>query len=192
MKKIIEQRFKEHIAVSSKSLLECQDQIIKVSNLLIEVLESGNKLLICGNGGSAADSQHFAAELVSSFSKNKNRNGIPAIALTTDTSVITAYSNDFDFEGVFARQVNALGFPGDCLVVLSTSGNSKNCIKAVEEAKAKGLRTVALLGDSGLLRNLADQVISVPSSNTQNIQEMHILTYHILSELIEEVLFPNK
>lgn len=192
MKKIIEQRFKEHIAVSSKSLLECQDQIIKVSNLLIEVLESGNKLLICGNGGSAADSQHFAAELVSSFSKNKNRNGIPAIALTTDTSVITAYSNDFDFEGIFARQVNALGFPGDCLVVLSTSGNSKNCIKAVEEAKAKGLRTVALLGDSGLLRNLADQVISVPSSNTQNIQEMHILTYHILSELIEEVLFPNK
>ena len=192
MKKIIEQRFKEHIAVSSKSLLECQDQIIKVSNLLIEVLESGNKLLICGNGGSAADSQHFAAELVSSFSKNKNRNGIPAIALTTDTSVITAYSNDFDFEGIFARQVNALGFPGDCLVVLSTSGNSKNCIKAVEEAKAKGLRTVALLGDSGLLRNLADQVISVPSSNTQNIQEMHILTYHILSELIEEVLFPSK
>lgn len=192
MKKIIEQRFKEHIAVSSKSLLECQDQIIKVSNLLIEVLKSGNKILICGNGGSAADSQHFAAELVSSFSKNKNRNGIPAIALTTDTSVITAYSNDFDFEGIFARQVNALGFPGDCLVVLSTSGNSKNCIKAVEEAKAKGLRTVALLGDSGLLRNLADQVISVPSSNTQNIQEMHILTYHILSELIEEVLFPNK
>lgn len=192
MKKIIEQRFKEHIAVSSKSLIECQDQIIKVSNLLIEVLESGNKLLICGNGGSAADSQHFAAELVSSFSKNKNRNGIPAIALTTDTSVITAYSNDFDFEGIFARQVNALGFPGDCLVVLSTSGNSKNCIKAVEEAKAKGLRTVALLGDSGLLRNLADQVISVPSSNTQNIQEMHILTYHILSELIEEVLFPSK
>lgn len=192
MKKIIEQRFKEHIAISSKSLIECQDQIIKVSNLLIQVLKSGNKILICGNGGSAADSQHFAAELVSSFSKNKNRNGIPAIALTTDTSVITAYSNDFDFEGIFARQVNALGFPGDCLVVLSTSGNSKNCIKAVEEAKAKGLRTVALLGDSGLLRNLADQVISVPSSNTQNIQEMHILTYHILSELIEEVLFPNK
>ena len=192
MKKIIEQRFKEHIAVSSKSLLECHDQIIKVSNLLIEVLESGNKLLICGNGGSAADSQHFAAELVSTFSKNKTRDGIPAIALTTDTSVITAYSNDFEFEGIFARQVNALGFPGDCLVVLSTSGNSKNCIKAVEEAKVKGLRTVALLGDSGLLRNLADQVISVPSSNTQNIQEMHILTYHILSELIEEVLFTSK
>lgn len=191
MKKIIEQRFKEHIAVSSKSLIECQDQIIKVSNLLIEVLKSGNKILICGNGGSAADSQHFAAELVSSFSKNKNRNGIPAIALTTDTSVITAYSNDFDFEGIFARQVNALGFPGDCLVVLSTSGNSKNCIKAVEEAKAKGLRTVALLGDSGLLRNLADLVISVPSNNTQNIQEMHILIYHILSELLEEELVKN-
>jgi D-sedoheptulose 7-phosphate isomerase len=191
MKKIIEQRFKEHIAVSSKSLLECQDQIIKVSNLLIEVLKSGNKILICGNGGSAADSQHFAAELVSSFSKNKNRTGIPAIALTTDSSVITAYSNDFDFEGIFARQINALGFPGDCLVVLSTSGNSKNCIKAVEEAKAKGLRTVALLGDSGLLRNLADHVISVPSSNTQNIQEMHILTYHILSELIEEFWTQN-
>ena len=191
MKNIIEQRFKEHIAVSSQSLIECQNQIFKVSELLIEVLKSGKKILICGNGGSAADSQHFAAELVSSFSKNKTRNGIPAIALTTDTSVITAYSNDFEFEGVFARQVNALGVPGDCLVVLSTSGNSKNCIKAAEEAKAKGLRTVALLGDSGLLRNLADHVISVPSSNTQNIQEMHILTYHILSELIEEFWTQN-
>ena len=191
MKKIIEQRFKEHIAVSSKSLIECQDQIIKVSNLLIDVLKSGKKILICGNCGSAADSQHFATELVISFSKNKTRDGIPAIALTTDTSVITAYSNDFGFEGIFARQVNALGAPGDCLIVLSTSGNSKNCIKAVEEAKVKGLRTVALLGDSGLLRNLADQVISVPSSNTQNIQEMHILIYHILSELVEEELVKN-
>jgi D-sedoheptulose 7-phosphate isomerase len=191
MKNIIEQRFKEHISVSSKSLIECQAQIVKVAQLLIDTLKSGKKILICGNGGSAADSQHFAAELVSSFSKNRNRDGIPAIALTTDTSIMTAYSNDFNFEGVFARQVNALGQAGDCLIVLSTSGNSKNCIMGIKEAKAKNLKTVALIGENGSLKNMADEIILVPSNNTQNIQEMHILIYHILSELIEENLFTN-
>lgn len=185
MKKIIEQRFKEHIAVSSQSLIECQNQIFKVSELLIEVLKSGKKILICGNGGSAADSQHFAAELVSSFSKNKTRNGIPAIALTTDTSVITAYSNDYGFEGVFARQVNALGSSGDCLVVLSTSGNSKNCISAAIEAKFKEMKTIAMTGTSGKIQSLVDICVKIPSKNTQNIQEMHTLIYHIVSEMIE-------
>jgi D-sedoheptulose 7-phosphate isomerase len=189
MNELINERFKEHLSVTSKTLIECQNQIIQVANTLTETLKSRKKILICGNGGSAADAQHFAAELVSSFSKDIKRRGLPAIALTTDSSILTAFSNDFGFEGVFARQVNALGFESDCLVALSTSGNSKNCLLALEEAKSKKMKTVSFLGQGGKMKNQSDYSICIPSSNTQNIQEMHILAYHIISELIEKNLF---
>jgi D-sedoheptulose 7-phosphate isomerase len=189
MNELINERFKEHLSVTSKTLIECQNQIIEVAKALTETLKSGKKILICGNGGSAADAQHFAAELVSSFSKDIKRRGLPAIALTTDSSILTAFSNDFGFEGVFARQVNALGSDGDCLVALSTSGNSKNCLLALEEAKSKKMKTVSFLGQGGKMKNQSDYSICIPSSNTQNIQEMHIVAYHIISELIENNLF---
>ena len=149
---------------------------------------SGKKILICGNGGSAADSQHFAAELVSSFSKNVSRRAISAIALTTDTSILTAFSNDFSFEKVFMRQVEAHGNQNDVLIVITTSGKSRNCILAVKQAKIMGLKTVALTSMDAEVSKEVDVSIEVPSVNTQHVQECHIVAYHILSEIIENAV----
>jgi len=160
---------------------------------IIEVLAScflgGGKVLICGNGGSAADAQHIAAEFVCSFSKNVNRKGLPAISLTTDTSIITAYSNDFQFEAVFSRQLEALAREGDVLIILSTSGNSENCIRAAHMARTIGLKIVSFLGQSGELKNLSHYSLSVPSEDTQIIQQCHIVAYHTLVEMLEEKMF---
>ena len=146
---------------------------------------SGNKLLICGNGGSAADSQHFAAEFVSSFSKNISRPAFSAIALTTDTSFITAFSNDFSFNGVFERQVQAHGRKNDVLVAITTSGESMNCLRAVEQAKSQGMKSIAITSVGASISSLVDVSIEIPSNNTQHIQECHMITYHILAELVE-------
>jgi D-sedoheptulose 7-phosphate isomerase len=163
----------------------CVPQIDLVATALIEVLLKGNKILICGNGGSAADSQHFAAELVGTLIKENRRIGLAAISLTTDSSILTAYSNDYSFEEVFARQVEAIGISGDALVLISTSGNSKNCLQAMKKARSLGIVTIALTGQAGQLVQECDLSITVPSSNTQLIQECHVLTYHVISELID-------
>ncbi len=154
-------------------------------DLLWEVVRQGGTILICGNGGSAADAQHFAAELVVRF--KQNREAIPCIALTTDTSILTASANDFSYEGVFARQVEALGRKGDALVAISTSGTSKNVIAAVETAKERGLKVVSLIGAKpSPLQELSDVCIKVPSSTTARIQEVHELCLHIIAEEIED------
>jgi D-sedoheptulose 7-phosphate isomerase len=158
--------------------------IDRVANLLIETLMSGHKILLFGNGGSAADSQHIAAELVGKLMVK--RRALPAIALTTDSSNLTALANDFGVESIFQRQVEALGQSGDVAIGISTSGHSSNVLAAIRTARQKGLKTVAFTGrDGGSLGSLVDYAITVPSESTQRIQEAHITIGHILCELIE-------
>lgn len=170
----------------------CTDSILAAARLISESFRSGGKVLLCGNGGSAADCQHMAAEFVSLLRTTFERPGLPAVALTTDTSFITAYANDFGFEGVFARQVQALGRAGDVLIGISTSGNSKNVVRAVEAAREGGLRTVVLTGGGGSLPAMADVAVSVPSSETQHIQESHLTVEHLICDLVEHHLFKGE
>jgi phosphoheptose isomerase len=165
------------------------DSILKAAHLITETFRSGGKLLLCGNGGSAADCQHMAAEFVSRFSKDFVRRALPAVALTTDTSFLTAFSNDCGYDGVFERQVQALGKPGDILLGISTSGNSPNVILAVEAAMKENMRTIALTGSGGRLAKMTDVTVSVPSTDTQYIQEAHLVIEHVLCELVELSLF---
>jgi D-sedoheptulose 7-phosphate isomerase len=167
----------------------CAHAIAAAAGLIGDAFRAGGKLLLCGNGGSAADCQHMAAEFVSRLTKDFERPGLPAIALTTDTSFLTAYANDCGFEGIFARQVEALGRAGDVLIGISTSGNSPNVIQALELARQKGMRSVSLTGRGGRLAKLADVAISVPSDDTQHIQEAHLAVEHLLCTLVEEALF---
>ena len=168
--------------------LNCNQEILDSALLILDCFKNGGKVLICGNGGSAADSQHFAAEFVSSFSKKINRHSYPAIALTTDMSIITAYANDFSFDGVFARQVEALGKKGDVLIAISTSGSSKNCLIAIEQAKKQGLKTLGFTKLGGELAQKVDISIQVPSNDTQHIQECHLISYHIIAGIVEELM----
>jgi D-sedoheptulose 7-phosphate isomerase len=171
------------------SLLEDEElisNILKAVNIVVSSLRAGKKLLIAGNGGSAADSQHIAAELIGRLNI-KERNPIPAIALTTDTSVLTAISNDFGYEFVFEKQIQALANPGDVFLVISTSGNSINLVNAVNKAKSLGIISIGLLGkDGGTLKDLVDIPIIVKHNNTQRIQESHLLIEHIICELVEQ------
>lgn len=180
--------FEEHISVVKETLSSCQREIESFVELAIETLKSGGKIAFVGNGGSAADSQHLAAEFVGRFSKN--RDPLPAIALTTDTSILTALGNDYGFEEVFSRQVEALLKEGDLLVAISTSGESPNVIKAALKAKSKGVKVVGLLGKGGgKLRELCDIAIVVPSNSTPRIQEVHILVGHLVCEEVERALY---
>lgn len=167
-------------------------QLEPLTALATDVLagwEHGGKLLVCGNGGSAADSQHIVAELVGRFLDE--RPGLPAIALTVNTSTLTAVGNDYGFAEVYARQVQALGGPHDVLLVLSTSGNSANCVRAVEQARGQGLRAYGFLGrDGGHLRALVDGAVIVPGVHTPRIQEIHIFLGHLLCELLEAARRP--
>lgn len=185
---IISSRINELKALLLNFESTCENQLILAAELIARAVISGKKILICGNGGSAADSQHFAAELVSSFSKTVSRRAISAIALTTDTSILTAFSNDFSFEKVFMRQVEAHGNQNDVLIVITTSGKSKNCILAVKQAKTMGLKTVALTSMNAEVSKEVDVSIEVPSVNTQHVQECHMVTYHLLSEIIENAV----
>jgi D-sedoheptulose 7-phosphate isomerase len=171
---------------------KCGDSILAAARLIADTFRSGGKVLLCGNGGSAADCQHMAAEFVSRLTKDFERPGLPAIALTTDTSFLTAYANDVGFDGVFARQVQALGKPGDVLVGISTSGGSVNVIRAVEAAHAATMHTIALTGSSGPLGRMANVAISVPSAKTQYIQEAHLAIEHIVCDLVERDLFGER
>lgn len=157
----------------------------RAGEAVVQVLAKGGTVLIAGNGGSAAEAQHLSAEIVGRY--KKERRGLPSIALTTDTSILTAVGNDYSFDDIFARQVEALGRPGDLLVLLSTSGNSQNLVRAAERAKALSVVTVALLGKTGgTLAPLVDIPIIVPSDDTPRIQEVHLLIIHAISELIDE------
>jgi D-sedoheptulose 7-phosphate isomerase len=168
-------------------LASCNGVIETAADLLTNTLKQGGKLLLCGNGGSAADCQHIAAEFVVRY--EKKRRALAAIALTTDTSILTAHANDFDFDTVFSRQVEALGQPNDCLIAISTSGNSSNVLKAVAAARAKGMAVVALTGaNGGALNSAATLTVLVPSTITARIQEAHILIGHYWCGVIEERL----
>ena len=171
---------------------QCLNSILLAAELMIDTFRSGGKIMLCGNGGSAADCQHMATELVSSLSQDLERPGLPAIALTTDASFLTAYSNDRGFEGVFERQLTALGKLGDVLVAISTSGNSLNVIKAVESASARGVRTICLTGIGGRLGEIGDVCIKVPSDDTQHIQEAHLAVEHIICYVIEQNMFGDE
>ena len=159
--------------------------LLEVAKVASSTIKANKKIMLCGNGGSAADSQHIAAEFIGRF--EKERKSIAAIALTTDTSALTAIGNDYGYEEVFSRQVEGLGQSGDLLIGISTSGNSKNVVKALEVAKKKGVRTVALVGDkpNGVIQTIADYVLVAPSENTARIQECHILMMHTICQLVE-------
>jgi D-sedoheptulose 7-phosphate isomerase len=191
-KKFITDSLKESSDTKKEMEKQCINDILKVVDMLVMSFKKGNKLLLCGNGGSAADCQHIAAELVIRLSHDIKRPALPAIALTTDTSNLTAGSNDIGFENVFARSVEGLGSDGDVLLAISTSGNSPNVIKAVLTAKSKGMKTIAFLGGTGgKLVSEVDQSVIIPSSNVQRIQEGHITAAHIICELVERELFQS-
>ena len=182
--KNVKAEIKDHIE-NAKLLNNLISDISIFSQKVIEVFRRNNKLLICGNGGSAADAQHFSSELIGRF--EKTRKSFPAISLTTDSSSITSISNDFSFEDIFSRQIQGLGQPGDMLISISTSGKSKNIIKAVKTAKKMNLETLALLGrDGGNVLKDVDYAITINTSRTCRIQEMHGLIIHIICGLIEE------
>jgi D-sedoheptulose 7-phosphate isomerase len=164
--------------------------LIMVSRVIADAIRNGRKLLFCGNGGSAADCQHLATEFVVRLSSKRNRGALPALALTTDTSTLTAAGNDYGFDAIFARQVEALGSAGDVLIGISTGGTSKNIVAAFEIARSTGLVTVGLLGSHlDTMAPLLDHVISVPADETNRIQEAHITLGHILVDLVECDLF---
>ena len=187
-------RVREYLLETSRTAARtadsCGEEILGATAAIVESLRGGGKILLCGNGGSAGDAQHLATEFVSTLTLDRPRDAIAAIALTTDTSLLTAVSNDYGFEHVFARQIEALGREGDVLIGISTSGNSANVIKAFERARAAGLRTVAFTGASaGALGPLADIEINVPSSETSHIQEAHIAVGQLIAFLVEDELF---
>lgn len=168
---------------------ECLDSILEAAQIMVDAFKAGGKVLLCGNGGSAADCQHVATELMSRLSHEIERPGLPALALTTDTSFLTAYSNDSEFDGVFERQVSTLGKAGDVLIAISTSGNSKNVIRAVKQAHSMGMATIALTSNRGSLKEMSDVSVLVPSDNTQFIQESHLAVEHLLCHLVETSMF---
>ena len=170
----------------------CLDDVVVAAEVMTRCLTGGGKLLICGNGGSAADAQHLATEFVSTLTLDHPRPSIPAVALTTDTSLLTAIANDFGVEQIFARQVASIGREGDVLIAISTSGNSPNVLRAAEEARSRGLSTIALTGASGgALAPLADVAIRIPSTVTAHIQECHLAVEQLLALLVERDLYPD-
>jgi D-sedoheptulose 7-phosphate isomerase len=179
----------ESASVTSRAVEACVDDVVAAVEIVSASLHRGGKVLICGNGGSAADAQHLATELVSTLSKDRIRQAFAAIALTTDTSILSAIGNDFGFEGVFERQVEALGRPGDVLLAISTSGNSENVLRAVDVAKRIGVRTVGLTGgDGGKLTMRTEVTIRVPADHTSHIQETHLAIEHAIATLVERAL----
>ena len=180
-----------------ESLISVLNNVEKIDNeihlaadMISEAFKNGNKLMLCGNGGSAAEAQHIAAEYVSSLRHEVKREALPAIALTTDTSFITANGNDYGFDGIFSRQIEALGKSGDILIAISTSGTSKNVVKAIETAKQKGIKVIGLTGESGgPMFNSVDILLKVQSKETMRIQETHLFIEHTICDLVEKNLF---
>ena len=186
----IKSRFSESAEIKLK--ITRDDELIRkilgVAEDIVKALKSGNKVLICGNGGSAADAQHIAAELLGKF--YMERKALPAISLNTNVSVLTAVANDYSYEDVFSRQVEGLGNPGDILIGISTSGNSKNILKAFKTARTLNIKTVGMTGiTGGKMKDLSDVCLTVPSNVTPRIQESHITIGHIICEIIEKEMF---
>jgi D-sedoheptulose 7-phosphate isomerase len=189
---LVRGRIERAVAVKQELLLDddYQGLVIQVAMRITQSLNSGGKVIFFGNGGSAADAQHLAAEFTGRYLKE--RRALPALALSVNSSSLTAIGNDYGFDFVFARQLEALGNRGDVAVGISTSGNSVNVIRALEAAKSKSIYTVALTGKTGgKLRNLADCTICMPSDETPRIQECHILTAHLICDVVEQVMFPS-
>ena len=190
----LKKHFEEGIELRKQMAETMPAEIAKAGEALANALKGGRKVLSCGNGGSAADSQHFAAELVGRF--ERERPGLPGIALTTDSSALTAIANDYAFDQVFAKQVLALGQPGDFLLGISTSGNSKNVIEAVKAAQSRGMPVIALTGrdggEMGRMMKAGDFNLNVAHPRTMRIQEIHLLVVHCLCEVIDNVMFGEK
>ena len=188
---LVERSLKQHLKTFEALLQNSEAEIIACAELILETFRNGKKVLVCGNGGSAADAQHLAAEFVGRY--EAERRGLPAIALTTDTSALTAVSNDYGFERVFARQVEALAVEGDLLIAISTSGDSPNVIAATMAARNAGCKVIALTGQKGTkLASLSDASIKVPSVRTARIQEAHITIAHIWCEILDSELAPRQ
>jgi len=192
-RKFLIDSLKESSLVKISMIEKNGDEILRAVDLLSSAYRDGKKLLLCGNGGSAADCQHIATEFMIRLSHHIQRPALPAIALTTDSSNLTAGGNDIGFENVFARNVEGLGNTGDVLLAISTSGNSPNILKAIEMAKSKGMTVIGLSGGSGgKLAGIADVPVIIPSDNVQRIQEGHITAAHIICELVEDNLYGQK
>ncbi|HKI60370.1 MAG TPA: D-sedoheptulose 7-phosphate isomerase [Mariprofundaceae bacterium] len=190
MNQIIREAMEAGIALRQSCLESLESPLLKASERMVACLQNGGKILVCGNGGSAADAQHFAGELVNRF--EMNRRGLAAIAMTHDASVITSIANDFSFDDIFSRQVEALGRPGDLLLAISTSGDSANVLKAIDAAKMAGMESIALTGkDGGLIGNNDSLAvhINIAHPSTPRVQEMHITCLHILCSLVDEMMF---
>jgi D-sedoheptulose 7-phosphate isomerase len=184
MKTTILDEFNSHLKTIKDVIEVSSDDLEKISKIAVDTLKNGNKILLCGNGGSAADAQHIAAELTGRY--KSTRKGLPAIALTTDTSALTAIGNDFGYDRVFDRQVEALATSGDVIIGISTSGNSQNIINALKVAKDTGCKAIGFSGkDGGDMNDVCDINLVVPSNNTPRIQEMHILYGHIMCQIID-------
>ncbi len=187
------QKIKDMISSEISASIETKknidlDKVMDAAELIISCIKSSGKILICGNGGSAADAQHFAGEMIGRF--KIERKGLPCIALTTDTSILSCIGNDYGFEHVFSRQIEAMGSPGDVIIGISTSGNSKNVIMAIDKAKEKKIKTISLLNkNGGKMKGMSDVDILVPSCDTPRVQESHIMILHILAGLVDEALF---
>ena len=187
MKQTIKDEFQSHLEIINLTIETMQEKLELASLLAVETLRNGNKILLCGNGGSAADAQHIAAELTGRY--KTERRGLPGIALTTDTSALTAIGNDYGYDRVFDRQVESLASKGDLIIGISTSGNSKNVINALKVGRELGCKTLGLSGrDGGEMNNVCDINLVVPSDNTPRIQEMHILFGHTICQIIDNEL----
>jgi D-sedoheptulose 7-phosphate isomerase len=188
MEKIIKKALMEGLRVKEDFIKRNTSSLIHLAEHLSKAFTNNKKLLICGNGGSAADAQHLAAEFVNRF--QLERKPLPALALTTDTSIITSVANDYSYNEVFSKQINALGVQGDILLAISTSGRSENVLSAIRTAKKKGLYTVGFIGgDSGEMWRLVDLALVVKSDQTPRVQETHILAGHLICELVDYILF---
>ena len=190
MKQLIIDTLGESVAVKERFVKENLDRVVAAADRIAECMVSGHKVLLFGNGGSAADAQHIAAEFVNRF--RIERPPLAALALTTDTSILTSIGNDYHFDEIFEKQVAALGQKDDIAVGISTSGNSANVVRAMETAKTRGLYTIGFSGNGGKLAEVADLAFCVPSSVTARIQESHGLLGHLLCELVDRILYPNK
>lgn len=189
---LVEAHLRGSAEVKVAAIRSCGREVVLAAALVTEALKSGGKLLLCGNGGSAADAQHLAAEFTSRLRLDFERPGLAALALTTDTSFLTAFANDFSFSGVFARAIEALGRAGDVVLGITTSGRSQNVLAAFEQARKQQMRCIAFTGQAGIPAGVnVDVTVSVPSVKTQHVQETHIALGHLLCQIVEESLFPE-
>ena len=185
----LEEELKIHTHIMEQTVVQCSPAVNEIADCLVACFRKGNKVMVCGNGGSAADSQHMVAEFVNRF--RMDRAALPAIALTVDTSILTAIGNDSSYEFTFSRQVEALGRPGDILAAISTSGGSPNILKALEVARERGVKTVGFTGENGRqsMAPKCDLCLVVPSADTPRVQEVHEFIYHVICGMVEQALF---